>query len=780
MALDQLLVTPAGEPYSFFAKLKEYPPHANPQSIHDYLSRYQQLCQMNLQLMDLSGLTPKLLDYYFELAKRYHADDLRRFASPKRYTLLICFIMETRKILLDYVIELHDQFITGLWRRAKHSFEERFQEYRQRAKKANDILLTSMDFILDRAPEQPITLMQLYQQVNERTLKQAVQDCYTYKRLEEKGLAEALCARYATLRRYFSAFVQLPFATDTDHKALLRAITIIRQLDAGQLKKLPKNAPCSFIATALEPALKNTDNDIHRPLWEISLAMAMREALRAGDLYLAESKQHISFWKLIYPEENWHKARTQAYAELKLQPANAALQGLVQTFKETVNTAQRQFERDDFAKIIDGRLQLNKDDKLAIPESVEPLQKLIEFNLPKIRIEKLLMEVDQATQFSQCFSALSQQSIRTPDFYRTVMAALIAQATNLGTVTMANSTPNMTVSQLRHMMDYYIRESTLKAANARIVNRHHQLPFSAIYGQGDLSSSDAQRFGIIASSLMGSFYPRYFGYYEKAVGIYTHVSDQYSVYSTKVISCSPREALYVLDGLLENNTILHPLEHTTDTAGYTEHVFALCYLLGFYFMPRIRDLKDQQLYKLNREDEVGIFAALMRKTADLKSVEEQWDAMVRVAASLKHRLTPAHVILQRLARSGPADRLAKAFTALGRMIKTLYILRYLTDPGLRRRVQMQLNRGEYRHKLSRWLFFANQGEFQIGDYEEIMNKASCLSLVSNAILYWNTPKISAVITKQRQLGEMIEDATLARISPLAYKHVIPNGTYFID
>lgn len=65
-----------------------------------------------------------------------------------------------------------------------------------------------------------------------------------------------------------------------------------------------------------------------------------------------------------------------------------------------------------------------------------------------------------------------------------------------------------------------------------------------------------------------------------------------------MISCSPREALYVLDGLLENNTTLRIQQHTTDTHGYTETVFALCHLLGYEFMPRIRDLKDQQLYRI--------------------------------------------------------------------------------------------------------------------------------------------------------------------------------------
>jgi TnpA family transposase len=69
---------------------------------------------------------------------------------------------------------------------------------------------------------------------------------------------------------------------------------------------------------------------------------------------------------------------------------------------------------------------------------------------------------------------------------------------------------------------------------------------------------------------------------------------------------------------------------------------------------------------------------------------------------------------------------------------------------LRSIVQRQLNKGEYRHKLPRWIFFANQGEFTTGDYEEIMNKASCLSLVSNAILYWNTIKINDIVENLRQ------------------------------
>jgi TnpA family transposase len=74
---------------------------------------------------------------------------------------------------------------------------------------------------------------------------------------------------------------------------------------------------------------------------------------------------------------------------------------------------------------------------------------------------------------------------------------------------------------------------------------------------------------------------------------------------------------------------------------------------------------------------------------------------VRIAASLKDRLTPAHVVLQRVINASPADRVTKALTALGRLAKSLHILRYIHEEPLRRAIQLQLNRGgEFRHTLA--------------------------------------------------------------------------------
>ncbi len=756
-AIDHLLKVPEGKQRSYFYHLKAYPPAATISSLQSYLERYQTVVATGINDFEERMLSPAFLEYLFKIAKQYSTTDIQRFAEHKRYTLMVCFLLETRKVLLDHLVKMHDQYLLDLCRKAKNIYEKKHRELRKRQKRAIDVVLETNHYLLDWPKDQPLYKKELWQLVDESKFRKSLDDLSKFKRLEERGYGDILLARYPSLRKYFAQFIHLPFATEHGNDRLTEAIELIRKLDAGEIKKLPQSAPTGFVPKYLRKALRNQAGTLNRNAWEMGLALAIKDAFRSGDLYLPQSKEHVSFWDLMLSETRWQKIQASAFEELQQPQKQDVKTMLPQRFQDEIALANEKFPADNFAEIQDGNLKLKRYDKVAVPPSVSTLQKLMDDRLPSIRIEQLLMEVDQLTHFSRHFTSIQGHQSKPKHFYRTLMAALISQATNLGVVSMSVSVQGTTIDMLRHVLHDFIREETLTAANAELVNQHHKLPLSAVYGSGTLSSSDAQRFGIRASSLLASYYPRYYGYYEKAIGIYTHLSDQYAVYSTKAISCSPREALYVLDGLLENNTILKIRQHTTDTHGYTEIIFALCHLLGFYFMPRIRDLKDQQLYRVDREMNHGVFTPLLTKTADIDIVEEQWEEMIRVVISLKKRTAPAHVIVQRLTNSYPSDRLSKAFTNLGRIIKTEYILRYLTDPKLRQTVQLQLNKGEYRHKLPRHIFFANQGEFTTGDYEEIMNKASSLSLVSNAILYWNTIKINDLIQGLRAQGEVIEE-----------------------
>ena len=121
--------------------------------------------------------------------------------------------------------------------------------------------------------------------------------------------------------------------------------------------------------------------------------------------------------------------------------------------------------------------------------------------LPRVRIEDLLTQVDAWCHFTQAFRHAGERAPRVPHFFTTLLATLIAHGTNLGLAMMAHSVEDgITADMLQEMSQWCLREETLKAANARLVNFHHRLPLSAVWGDGTVSSSDGQRFGLQASS----------------------------------------------------------------------------------------------------------------------------------------------------------------------------------------------------------------------------------------------------------------------------------------
>jgi TnpA family transposase len=526
--------------------------------------------------------------------------------------------------------------------------------------------------------------------------------------------------------------------------------------------------------------LSETDGTLDRRTWELGLAVAVRDGLRSGDVFLPASRRHVSFPNLVYDPTRWQGERDHAYTELQLpQEADDFCARLEHAFDAVAQQAERRLPTNAFATIRAEHLHLKKRDALELPPRLTPLRRTGEGALPRVRIEALLTQVDEWGAFTRVFRRPGERAPRVANFSITLVATLIAHGTNLGIAPLAHSVEDqITADMLQEMSQGCLREETRKAANALLVNFHHRLPLSAVWGDGVISASDGQRFGLHARALLGSLYPRYFGYYDRAVTVYTHSAAQPSVFHTQGIACSVRAATYVLDGLLEHDTILRPKEHVVDQHGYTDQLFGLCHLLGYSRMPRLT-VSKQTLYKLDRTKHDGPLDAVLHATVDLALIREQWDQLVRVAASLRNHTAPAHIVLPRLASSAPSDRLAQALSALGQALKTISLLRYSQDEALRARMQLQRNRGARRHQLARRRFVANQGAFQTGDYEEIMNKATCLSLLSHAVMVWHTMPMTRIIAQLRASGEPSTEEECARISPFASAHVIPNGTYVV-
>ncbi len=357
-------------------------------------------------------------------------------------------------------------------------------------------------------------------------------------------------------------------------------------------------------------------------------------------------------------------------------------------------------------------------------------------------------------------------------------AAILAEATNLGLTGMARAS-RFTYEQLEWTTDWYLRESTLRDANAGLVDYHHALPLTMSWGSGQLSSSDGQRFATRTRGPETGALPRYFGHRRRGVQMYSWTSDQYSQYDSRVIAANVRDATHTLDGILDNQTALEIEEHTTDTHGYTEMIFAAYDLLDLRFVPRIRDLDRQRLYQ-HGTSTTGEASELLRHRLRPELIIPHGESLFRLAASLKHGWAPASLLLSRLQASGPRNPLARALQEYGRLVKTNFILDWLGDEQLRRRYGRQLNKGENIHGLRRILFYAYEGQPRHRDPDQQQEQALCLTLIVNAIVVWNTVYAQLAIDQLRAEGQLITSSELETISPLQHAHLHAYGEYPID
>jgi len=357
---------------------------------------------------------------------------------------------------------------------------------------------------------------------------------------------------------------------------------------------------------------------------------------------------------------------------------------------------------------------------------------------------------------------------------------VLAHACNFGLEQMAALT-DLAYDHLAWCTTWHRREDTLKAAVVALVNYHHHLPLSQAWGSGILSSSDGQRLPVSGKTRHARRMPPPLGY-GMGITFYSWSSDQLSQYGTKYVPVTIRDSTYVLDELCNNETELPIREHTTDTAGATEIIFALFDLLGYRFTPRLRDLSDRRLFTSGAID-MQCYPRLQPQVThriNRPRILDWWDDMLRVIGSMKLGWVTASLFVQKLQAYPQQNALAVALQEYGRLVRTLHIMRWYAYPEERRRILRQLNKGEALHDLRAALMIANKGTLRHPRGEVLAHQASCLNLVTNAVIIWNTVYMAAVVEQLKQEGYPVHDSDLAHVWPTRYAHVNVYGKYHFN
>jgi TnpA family transposase len=774
-ALDGLLVAEPGASTSVLAWARQPPGAPGHRALARLVEALGRLQALGLDPACTEGVHPERLRRLAREGGRFTAQHLRALAPLRRRATLVATVLDTIARLTDDGVGLFDRAVGRLFRRAEVREQDALLRH---ARAVNDKvrLLARLGAALIEARD------------SKGDLEAAVADAVGWDRLarsvaEAERLARpdrvdlpALAARaWPLLHRLGPLFLgafrlrAVPAAAAT-----LRAVDALREVYASGGRRWPRSLPTAFLRPAWRAAVQEAGSEARR-VWEAATLLALRDRLRAGDIWVEGSRQWRAVEDQLIPPALFAAMReagplpvaVPATAEAYLAERCALLD---RRLGEIAAKAAADCLED--VRITQGGMRISPL-KAATPEGAETLAERLYRMVPALRITDLLAEVDRWAGFSAAFTHL--HTSLPADDPRVVLTAVLADATNLGLTRMADACSVASYRQLAWTAGWHLREETYRRALAVLVNAQQAQPLAAHFGAADVSSSDGQHFPTGGpGEAVGAVNARYGR--EATTLLYTHVSARHAPFHTVAIPPSG-EAAHVIDGLLYHEADLTTSVHHTDGGGVSDHVFALAHVLGFRFAPRIPNLAERRLYAFGPAATWPTLEPFIAGAVDTKLIAAHWDDVLRLAASVRTGRVSASLMLKRLGAYPRQNGLALALREIGRVERTLATLDWLERPELRRQTTAELNKGEARNALARAVCFHRLGRLRDRTAELQQHRASGLALVTAAIALWNTVYLGRALDALRRRGEAVPDALLAHIAPLGWQHVNLTGDY---
>ncbi|WP_327228668.1 transposase [Streptomyces platensis] len=378
----------------------------------------------------------------------------------------------------------------------------------------------------------------------------------------------------------------------------------------------------------------------------------------------------------------------------------------------------------------------------------------------------------------QRFGPVSGNEPKLGDPFGRYVITTFVKGTNMGPYEAARHIPGVSGHELAYTANRHFSIVLLNEAIADLVNAHARLDISQAWGDGTTVAADGTHMDTYLDNLLAETSVRY----GKPGGIaYHHISDTYVALFTHFIPCGVWEAVYIIEGLLKNSSEVQPTTVHADTQGQSQPVFALAHLLGFDLMPRIRNWKGLTFYRPSKTTEYvhidALFGEVGKNVIDWDLIESQFRHLMKVAVSVQEGVISSSTLLKRLRSGSKKNATYASFREVGRVIRTVQLLRYLSDPALRRRVTAATNRTEAFNVFSQWIGFGNRGVIADNDPVEQEKAMKFNALLTNAVIFHNALDIAEIVRQLLEEGWKIEPEDLAHISPYLTEHINRFGEY---
>ena len=624
----------------------------------------------------------------------------------------------------------------------------------------------------------------IFERIPEQELVHATELIAALARPPDDRYYERVIKGYAHVRRFLPLLIEiLPFEVTANGKPVLDALSALPRLDhRRRLTAVDGVVVPSVVTESWRRHIFPEKDKVDRHAYAFCVLDQLQQALRRRDVFVNSSLHWADPRRLLLERGAWEAARPRVLRVLRRNPApepelDALAKELDDAYRRTAaNLAQNPAARIERERGRD-TLGLTPLDALPEPESLVTLSKRVQELLPRVDLPDILLEVAAWTSFPEEFTHISEGRARVEDLETSVCAVLLAEACNIGfEPSVRPGTPALARGRLSWVAQNYVRSDTLVRANARLVNFQPRIPLAKAWGGGEVASADGLRFVVPVRTINARPNPKYFDV-GRGVTYYNFLSDQFTGFHGFIIPGTLRDSPYILDGLLEHQTSLKPTQLMTDTAGYSDLIFGLFWLLGFRFSPRLADLGGTRLWRMSRAADYGCLNGVARHTVSTRLVLANWDDMLRVAGSLLSGKVAPSEIIRALQAGNRLTTLARAIAALGRIPKTIHLLTFLDVESYRRSILVQLNRQEGRHSLARAVFHGQRGELRQRYRDGQEDQLGALGLVLNAIVLWNTRYMNAAMTHLQEQGFEVREEDVKRLSPLGYGHINLLGRY---
>ena len=738
--------------------------------------RIRFLRSLNLPATLMERIPAKVFDELAAEGMRMSAQHLRDLNPERRHAVLAATVLHLSRHLTDGAIDMFKKLMGVLTRRADNQATARItRSVREVQKQLRDVSRVC-HAIIDAKEKGQDVAKALEQAVQWPVFATSVQAVDTLIEPDVIDGKIEMLQRYPTIRKLAPQFLStLVFRGHAVAANLLRALSVIADLYRTGKRAIPDNAPTSFAPKGWMPLLLQ-DGKIDRRAYELCLFSELKRRLDAGDVWVEGAKRFQSFESFLIPTPTFELMREEG-------PLPVA----VDTDVETYLSQQRKILNEGLADLSRLAAVGELDDvelteagfsvtphKAMFPDIAKSLKRQVESRLPAIRITDLLLEVDARTGFSNAFTHL--RTGRWADDKLALLTAILADGINLGLTRMADVSPGLTMRQLAWAHDWHIREEGYNAAHAILVNAQKQLPLTKLWGDGTTSSSDGQYFPAGGhAEAIGDLNARYGP--NPGAKFYRFTSDQYGAFHIIAMNANASEAIYVLDGLLYHGSDLAIETHYVDTGGVSDISFALCHLVGFQLVPRLRGLKDRKLYLFPGDTPPENLASLVGEPINIERIKANWNDILRLVTTIRSGQVRPSTLLAKLSAFPRQNGLALALRDIGRINRSIFLPQWWQNPEMRRNATAGLNKSEAQNTLARALFFNRLGELRDRTFESQFYRASGLNLLINAIVYWNTLYLEPTFAQLNREGIATPPDVIKHITPLGWQHISLTGDY---